>query len=146
MVSTRCHIQVFECSYREADVIGSQRWSGAADLLKMLGHPVRLALIEELSKAPKCVTDIQDLLEVRQANVSQHLAVLREAEIVACHEDGNLRCYYVLRPGLVRDLLQLLGREHPCKPRSSTQVRRAAGARRKNCSTRTKFNKGKGVA
>ncbi len=104
----------------------SQRWGRAANLLRMLGHPVRLALIEELSKAPKCVTDIQDLLEVRQANVSQHLAVLREAQIVACHEDGNLRCYYVLRPGLVRDLLQLLGRDYPCEPRDATQVRRAA--------------------
>ena len=61
----------------------TQRWGKSANLLKMLGHPVRLALIEELSKAPKCVTDIQDLLDVRQANVSQHLAVLREAEIVA---------------------------------------------------------------
>lgn len=119
----------------------SQRWGRAANLLKMLGHPVRLALIEELSKAPKCVTDIQDLLEVRQANVSQHLAMLREAEIVACHEDGNLRCYYVLRPGLVRDLLQLLGRDYPCEPRDATQVRRAAGTRRNQCATQTTVTK-----
>ena len=125
----------------EADMTDSQRWGKSANLLRMLGHPVRLALIEELSKAPKCVTDIQDLLDVRQANVSQHLAVLREAEIVACHEDGNLRCYYVLRPSLVRDLMRCLGREHPCKPRSATQVHRAAGTRRNRCATRTTADK-----
>jgi ArsR family transcriptional regulator len=86
---------------------------------------VRLALIEELSKGPKCVTDIQDLLEVRQATVSQHLAVLRQAKIVGCHEEGNLRCYYILRPGLVRELKRFLGRDYPLKPRSAEQVRRA---------------------
>lgn len=141
MTSTHCYIQIFEYSRKEGNVTDSQRWGKSANLLKMLGHPVRLALIEELSKAPKCVTDIQDLLDVRQANVSQHLAVLREAEIVACHEDGNLRCYYVLRPSLVRDLMRCLGREHPCKPRSATQVHRAAGTRRNQCATRTTTDK-----
>ena len=103
----------------------SQRWGKSANLLRMLGHPVRLALIEELSKAPKCVTDIQDLLDVRQANVSQHLAVLREAEIVDFHEEGNLRCYYILRPTLLRELVRFLGKDHPLKPRSAEQIRRA---------------------
>lgn len=103
----------------------SQRWGRSANLLRMLGHPVRLALIEELSKAPKCVTDIQDLLDVRQANVSQHLAVLREAKIVDFHEKGNLRCYYILRPTLVRELVRFLGKEHPLKPRSAEAVRKA---------------------
>jgi ArsR family transcriptional regulator, arsenate/arsenite/antimonite-responsive transcriptional repressor len=142
MASALCYIQSFECTDRGADLTESRRWGRAANLLRLLGHPVRLALLEELSRAPKCVTDIQDLLEVRQANVSQHLAVLREAEIVACHEDGNLRCYYVLRPGLVRDLLQLLGRDHPCKPRNATQVRRAAGTQRKQCAIQTTVAKG----
>ena len=106
-----------------------QQWREAADQLRLLGHPVRLALLDALTKSPKCVTDIQDLLEVRQANVSQHLAVLRQAKIVDFHEDGNLRCYYVLRPTLVRDLMRFLRREHSPEPKSSLQVRRAARTR-----------------
>jgi ArsR family transcriptional regulator len=106
------------------------RWREAADQLRLLGHPVRLALLDELSKAPKCVTDIQDLLEVRQANVSQHLAVLRQAKIVDYHEEGNVRCYYILRPDLVRDLMRFMQREHPLKPKTAAQIRRAAGSRR----------------
>lgn len=106
-----------------------QRWRDGADQLRLLGHPVRLALLEELSKAPKCVTDIQDLLEVRQANVSQHLTVLRQAKIVDYHEEGNLRCYYILRPGLVRNLMRFLGREYPAQPKSAAQVHRAGLAR-----------------
>ncbi len=100
----------------------------------MLGHPVRLALLEELVKAPKCVTDIQNLLEVRQANVSQHLAVLREVEIVACHEDGNVRCYYLLRPELVRDVLRLAERDYPIIRQTPKQVRSTATERRKTSS------------
>ena len=102
-----------------------QQWREAADQLRLLGHPLRLALLAELSKAPKCVTDIQDLLEVRQANVSQHLAVLRQAKIVDYHEEGNLRCYYILRPALLRDLMRLLKSDYPVKPKSAEQVQRA---------------------
>jgi ArsR family transcriptional regulator len=102
----------------------------AAQLLKTLGHPVRLALLGELAKGPKCVSDIQDLVEVRQANVSQHLAILRRAKLVSCHEHGNVRCYYLLRPGLVRDLLQLFGRDYPVVERTPDAVRRAARQRR----------------
>jgi len=103
-----------------------RQWREAAEQLRLLGHPVRLALLEELSKAPKCVTDIQDLLEVRQANVSQHLAMLRQAKLVDYHEDGNLRCYYILRPGLVRDLMRFLRNDYPSKPKTAAQIRRAA--------------------
>ncbi|NIA20383.1 MAG: metalloregulator ArsR/SmtB family transcription factor [Anaerolineaceae bacterium] len=102
----------------------------AADLLRLLGHPLRLALLDELAKGPKCVSDIQELLDVRQANLSQHLSVLRQARIVDFHEDGNLRCYYIARPSLVAALTGFLGSEHPIVPCSAAWVRRAA--RRRN--------------
>lgn len=115
-----------------------QQWRDAADLLRLLGHPVRLALLHELSKAPRCVTDIQDLLAVRQANVSQHLAMLRQAKIVDFHEDGNVRCYYILRPDLVRDLMRFVQREHPIKPKTAAQIRRATGSRKDRNTTQSK--------
>ncbi len=114
-----------------------RQWRDAADRLRLLGHPVRLALLEELAKAPKCVADIQDLLEVRQPNVSQHLAVLRQAKIVDYHEDGNVRCYYLLCPHLVRDLMRLLGRDYPVQPKTAAQIRRAAGTKRKQAAACT---------
>ena len=36
-----------------------------AQLLRLLGHRTRLAIIGRLAKGPKCVTDIQELLDVR---------------------------------------------------------------------------------
>ena len=113
----------------------TQQWREAAAQLRLLGHPVRLAVLDELSKAPKCVTDIQDLLDVRQANVSQHLSVLRQAKIVDYHEDGNQRCYYILRPELVRDLMRLAARDYPARPKTPAQVRRAAESRQSRSTT-----------
>lgn len=100
-----------------------------AALLRVLGHPVRLAILMELSLGPKCVTDIQELLEVPQANVSQHLAALRHEKIVDYHEDGKVRCYYLARPGLVKSLLRFIEGEYPVVSRSKESVQRA-GRRR----------------
>ena len=94
----------------------NDQFSLAAELLKACGHPTRLMILNELLSGVKCVTDIEDLLSCRQANVSQHLTVLRHAKLVDFAQDGTLRCYYLCRPRLVRDLLRLLGRgDHAIK-------------------------------
>ena len=97
---------------------------GKAELLRLLGHPTRLAIMEELSTGAKCVTDIQDLLQVAQANVSQHLQALRRERIVDFHEDGNLRCYYITRPKLVKALIRFLSGDYPVVTRPAEAVRR----------------------
>ena len=101
-----------------------------AALLRVLGHPVRLAILMELATGPKCVMAIQELLEMRQANVSQHLTALRHERIVDYHEDGKLRCYYVARPGLVNALRRLVENDFPVLNRSKKAIRRAAQRRR----------------
>lgn len=107
-----------------------------ADLLRILAHPVRLAILEELSRGAKCVTDIQDLLDVPQSNVSQHLTALRHDQIVDYHEDGKLRCYYITRPKLVEKLLAFLSEEYPVVRRSPESVHREGKSREKVCSPR----------
>ena len=96
----------------------------AAELLKACAHPTRLMILQELLAGPKCVTDIEDLVPARQANISQHLAVLRFARLVDNAQDGALRCYYLARPKLVRDLLKLIGREHPVIKRDAADIQR----------------------
>ncbi len=82
-------------------------------ILKALGHPTRLQIVMELLNGTKCVTDIQELLPASQANISQHLTVLRNARIVDFAQDGSQRCYYVCRPELVEGVLSLLRNEQP---------------------------------
>lgn len=94
----------------------------AAELLKAFSHPTRLAILEELLAGPKCVTDMEELLPARQANISQHLAVLRHARLVDYAQDGSLRCYYLSRPQLVEDMLALVGRNDPVVKRTPEEI------------------------
>jgi len=121
---------------------GKPDFSAAATRLKLLGHPVRLALLAELARHPKCVSDIRDLLDIAQANVSQHLAALRAAGIVACHEQGNVRCYYLLRPELVHDVLRLAHEQYPIVRQTPDQVQTAADKRGKLTNIRKATVKG----
>ncbi len=94
----------------------------AAELLKAFSHPTRLAILRELLAGPKCVTDMEELLPARQANISQHLGVLRHAKLVDYAQDGALRCYYLCRPYLVDDMLKLVGRDEPIIKRSPEEI------------------------
>jgi DNA-binding transcriptional ArsR family regulator len=94
----------------------------AAELLKAFSHPTRLAILRELLAGPKCVTDMEELLPARQANISQHLAVLRHAKLVDYAQDGALRCYYLSRPKLVKDVLTLAGRGDPVLKRTPAEI------------------------
>ena len=75
-----------------------------------MAHPVRLAVLEELSRDTRCVGDICELLSAPQPNVSQHLAVLRDAGLVNCRKKGTTRCYSLASNKLVRGVLRLLER------------------------------------
>ena len=122
----------------------SHQWRDAAELFRRVGHPLRLALLHDLLKGPRCVTDLQELLDVRQANMSQHLAVLRQARLVDYHEEGNQRCYYVCRPALARALLEAADGAYPLEPLSKDEVKRQAEARRREegMACRAASNKG----
>lgn len=83
----------------------------AAEMLKAFSHPTRLAILLELQAGHKCMTDMEEPLSARQANISRHLGVLRHARFVGYAQDGTLRCYYLTRPLLVKDMLTLVGRD-----------------------------------
>jgi ArsR family transcriptional regulator len=101
-------------------------WVERAGLLRVIAHPARLAILEALAKRSRCVKDINSLVPLPQPYLSQHMAALRKAELVASHSDGPLRCYYVLRPSLVRGLIQVLRKTHQVRHRNQRTVQREA--------------------
>jgi ArsR family transcriptional regulator len=94
-----------------------------AELIKAFAHPTRILILRELLAGPKCVTDMEDLLPARQANISQHLAVLRFAKLVDYAQDGTLRCYYLARPQLVKNLFSLVERNHRVVRRTAEDIK-----------------------
>ncbi len=84
---------------------------GKVEILRIVAHPVRVAILDELSKGVKCVSDLEDFLEISQPNISQHLGLLRRAGIIDYFIDGRLRCYFLKNP-FVLDLLEILRKEY----------------------------------
>lgn len=82
------------------------------ETLRLVAHPARIAILEELSKGVKCVTDLQDFLEISQSNISQHLSALRLAGVIDYFIDGRLRCYFLKNP-FVLDLLEIIRKDYP---------------------------------
>ena len=65
-------------------------------MLKALAHPVRVTIFEFLSDSEKTVTEIVEFLGAKEANTSRHLAVLRNAGLVAARKNG-LNVYYSIK-------------------------------------------------
>lgn len=101
----------------------SRQQKATAELLKAFSHPTRLSILQTLVVGPRCVTDMEEILPARQANISQHLAVLRNARLVDYAQDGVLKCYYLCRPKLVVDLLALMGRDEPQVIRTAEEIK-----------------------
>ncbi len=59
-----------------------------AKIIKAMGHPVRLMMIEFLKKRERSFSDIFDLFKLDKSTVSKHLLVLKEAGIVSSRKNG----------------------------------------------------------
>ena len=79
-----------------------------SDLMKALAHSRRLEIIHLLRDQELPVSDIHSMLDLPQANISQHLAVLREAGIVTARRDGKHIYYQLSDPKIIEasDLLR----------------------------------------
>jgi len=86
----------------------SENHKKQAQIFKALAHPIRILIVEQLIDGEKCVNDIKDFFDVTQPNISQHLNILKYSGIVDFHQRGNLRCYFLKNPAIMRNLIQEL--------------------------------------
>lgn len=75
-----------------------------AEILKALGQPTRLKILEILRQGERCVCDMLPLLGEEQANVSKHLSILRQAGIVEFRKEG-VSSYYRIKDKAVFEIL-----------------------------------------
>lgn len=81
--------------------------TGAAAYLKTLAHEGRLMILCHLGAGEKSVGELEELLGIRQAAVSQMLARLREEGLVATRRDGKT-IYYSLSDDKTQQVIGLL--------------------------------------
>lgn len=82
-----------------------------AELLKLLAHPDRLRMLEELRLGEKDVTSIAQALSLPGTRVSQHLSQLRAGRLVEERRDGRNHFYRLTHPNLaawIVDALQFI--------------------------------------
>ncbi len=72
-----------------------------AELMKALGHPARIAIIELLAERETCICgDITEELPLAQSTISQHLKALKTAGIIKGEIDGVRVCYCLDEEGI----------------------------------------------
>lgn len=72
-----------------------------ARLLSVLGAPERMRVISLLTGGPHTVNEIAHSADIALCNLSHHLTVLKEAEMVRGERQGRF-VWYSLRPGMFR--------------------------------------------
>jgi DNA-binding transcriptional ArsR family regulator len=77
-------------------------YKSQAQLFRALSHPVRLRILDILSRQEACVCHLTAILGQRQPYVSQQLATLREAGLVTDRRDGTLIYYRLADEHLAR--------------------------------------------
>lgn len=79
-------------------------YQAKAEFFRMLGHPVRIRVLELLQDGPLPVRELLAAIEIEPSNLSQQLAVLRRSGIVTATRESST-VVYELASGDVADLL-----------------------------------------
>jgi DNA-binding transcriptional ArsR family regulator len=99
-----------------------------AHRLKAMADPTRLAILQLLAPGERCVGDLVAQLGCTQANVSKHLAVLRNAGLVRPRREG-MNVYYAMEEPAALEVCRLMcGCVEREASRAMAEVREAAAS------------------
>jgi ArsR family transcriptional regulator, arsenate/arsenite/antimonite-responsive transcriptional repressor len=80
-------------------------YQAKAEFFRLLGHPVRIRVLELLQDSPRPVRELLDEIKVEPSSLSQQLSVLRRYGIVTSRRDGST-VVYEIATGDVAELLR----------------------------------------
>ena len=84
------------------DDIESQVCRLHAEICQTLSNPKRLRIINILREKEVSAGELQKMLHIPKANLSQHMAVLRQKGIVVSRREGNTVYYRLARPKILK--------------------------------------------
>jgi len=68
--------------------MNSEIYQARANIMKALASPVRLQIVEELSRGERCLCELQPLFTMNKSTLSRHVAALRNVGIISERRDG----------------------------------------------------------
>jgi DNA-binding transcriptional ArsR family regulator/catechol 2,3-dioxygenase-like lactoylglutathione lyase family enzyme len=92
-------------------VTGSLESAQCAEMLKAIGDPIRLRIIDALRSGAKNVGDLAELLHTEIATVSHHLGILHTAGLLEREKQGRFKVYR-LREGILATTAEYQGKQH----------------------------------
>jgi ArsR family transcriptional regulator len=96
-----------ELTMDDKNFVKNRNFHEESEILKVLGHPIRLKIVAGLCTQECNVKHIWECLGLPQATVSQHLALLKNKGVIEGKRDGVEVHYSVVHP-LVRKIIAIL--------------------------------------
>jgi DNA-binding transcriptional ArsR family regulator len=82
----------------------------AANMLKAVAHPVRIAILNQLENGKKLtVTQIHEILNIEQSTTSHHLGILKDKGVLGSKREGK-NSYYFLKHDDLTSILNCLNK------------------------------------
>src|SRR5512145_2058527 len=98
----------------DAEFVKTKNFDREAEILKVLGHPIRLKIVAGLMSQSCNVKKIWECLGLPQATVSQHLALLKNKGIIDGRRDG-VEVYYQVVSIQAREIVTALLGGQACR-------------------------------
>jgi len=90
----------------EINNLTPQQLEKAANMLKAIAHPMRIAILSYLEEGKKLtVTEIHELLNIEQSTTSHHLGILKDKGVLLSKRDGK-NTYYYLKHNNLRQIVE----------------------------------------
>lgn len=84
-----------------------KKYEAKAKLFRIMGEPMRLAILDMISCGELCACDILEGLTISQSTLSHHMRVLQQAEMVTARKDATW-VYYSINPKMVSGLHEIV--------------------------------------
>ena len=76
--------------------LDADRLDSAAQMLKAIAHPMRIAILKHLEGGKKLtVSEIHELLSIEQSTTSHHLGILKDKGVLCSKREGKNTFYYL---------------------------------------------------
>lgn len=95
-----------------------------ARVMKALGHPLRLQILDALQRGDLCLCELHPLFKVRQPTLSRHLSVLKQAGLVTERRAGPRVILHLATPCILRAFdcaMEVVQADHRRRTRALTR-------------------------
>jgi DNA-binding transcriptional ArsR family regulator len=92
------------------DDLSIEKLEMAANLMKAIAHPMRIAILKQLEGGKKLtVTEIYESLGIEQSTTSHHLGILKDKGVLCSRRDGK-NTYYFLKHELLSQMVDCINK------------------------------------